>query len=171
MAAPKGNQFWKARASSGASPRYATPESLWEDCLEYFQWVEDNPLESAEKVTFQGVGSLMVIPKMRAMSVIGLCNFLGINSATWYGWRGKGEGHREDLLSIITQAEEIIRQQKFEGASADLLNPNIIARDLGLVDKREHAGPDGGPIQTINTNMTAEEAAQAYADTLRDQDS
>lgn len=36
--------------------------------------------------------------------------------------------------------EEIIRTQKFEGASADLLNPNIIARDLGLAEKQEHSG-------------------------------
>jgi hypothetical protein len=34
--------------------------------------------------------------------------------------------------------EEIIRTQKFEGASADLLNPNIIARDLGLADKQDN---------------------------------
>ena len=31
----------------------------------------------------------------------------------------------------------VIRTQKFEGASAGLLNANIIARDLGLSDKTE----------------------------------
>lgn len=30
----------------------------------------------------------------------------------------------------------------------------------------EHAGPGGGPIQTITTAMTAKEAAEAYASTL-----
>lgn len=143
MAAPKGNQFWLARASSGAAPAYATPEALEKDCLEYFQWVEDNPLKSAEKVTFQGTGTLMDVPKMRAMSIIGLCNFLGVGTATWYNWKGTGSAgahKRNDLLSIITWAEGIIRQQKMEGASAELLNPNIIARDLGLADKKDVKG-------------------------------
>ena len=45
--------------------------------------------------------------------------------------------------------DEIIRTQKFEGASADLLNPNIIARDLGLADKSELTGAGGGAIETV----------------------
>lgn len=32
----------------------------------------------------------------------------------------------------------------------------------------EHTGPGGGPIQTITTEMTPAEAAEAYADTLRE---
>ena len=32
---------------------------------------------------------------------------------------------------------QIIYTQKFEGSAAGLLNPNIIARDLGLNDKQE----------------------------------
>ena len=31
----------------------------------------------------------------------------------------------------------------------------------------EHSGTDGGPIQTITSSMTPQEAAEAYADTLR----
>ena len=49
--------------------------------------------------------------------------------------------------------EEIIRQQKFEGAAANLLNANIIARDLGLADKAEITGRDGGPIETKMTDL------------------
>lgn len=40
----------------------------------------------------------------------------------------------------MTRVEQIIRQQKFEGAAAELLNPNIIARDLGLADKKVLGG-------------------------------
>ena len=45
------------------------------------------------------------------------------------------------------------------------MNPNIIARDLGLRDKQDHtlSGPGGGPIETINREMTAEEAAKIYS--------
>ena len=51
-----------------------------------------------------------------------------------------------NVLNLIH--EEIIYNQKFTGAAADLLNPNIIARELGLADKQqnEHTGVDGKPI-------------------------
>ena len=48
---------------------------------------------------------------------------------------------------MCSQVEDIIRTQKFEGASAELLNVSIIARDLGLADKSEHSGPNGGAIE------------------------
>lgn len=133
MAAPLGNKFWEARATSGASPKYDNAGDLWTDCVEYFEWVEANPLKAAEKVTFQGIGTIMELPKMRAMTLKGLCLFLGLHHSTWIDWRSS----REDLSEIITRAEGIIFQQKFEGAAADLLNASIIARELGLADKQE----------------------------------
>lgn len=40
----------------------------------------------------------------------------------------------------------------------------------GWSEKTQHeiTGKDGGPIRTITTEMTAQEAAEAYADTLND---
>jgi hypothetical protein len=133
MAAPKGNQFWKARSSHGRKPIFASPEDLWDACVQYFEWVEDNPLLAAEVVKYQGEATLTEVPKMRAMTISGLCIFLDIGRNTWDEYRG-----RDGFTNIVTQAEEIIRTQKFSGAAAELLNPNIIARDLGLVDKREN---------------------------------
>ena len=54
MAAPKGNQFWKARSSHGRKPIFPTPDALWEACQEYFQWVEDNPLKETRPFAYQG---------------------------------------------------------------------------------------------------------------------
>ena len=67
------------------------------------------------------------------MTIGGLCLFLDISFETWSDWRK----NRPDLSDVITRAEQIIRTQKFEGASAGLLVPQIIARDLGLADKQE----------------------------------
>lgn len=67
---------------------------------------------------------------MRAMTLSGLCLFLNITRETWGQWR-----KLDDFSDVITQAEEVIYSQKFAGAAADLLNANIIARDLGLADK------------------------------------
>lgn len=144
LAAPKGNRFWEARSSHGANPKFVNPEHLWVACLEYFEWVEDNPLKEAKVAQKKGEPTVIEMDKMRAMTITGLCVFLDIVESTWSDWRA----NRQDLSSVITRAEQIIRSQKFEGAAADLLNANIIARDLGLAEKKEHSGPDGSPIQT-----------------------
>ncbi len=129
MAAPKGNQFWMARSRHGNKPIFKDSEILWDACCEYFQWAEDNPL--TEAIVFQGqvTGNKNL---MRAMTESGMCIFLDIPTSTWDNYK-----HREGFLEVTTRVSQIIYNQKFAGASADLLNANIIARDLGLADKKE----------------------------------
>jgi len=136
MAAPKGNQFWKARSSHGRKPKFANAEDLWAACEEYFEWVDENPYYEARPFSYQGETTDHPVPKMRAMTLDGLCIFLDIDFTSWVGWRDK----RNDFFNVITRVEMIIREQKFTGAAADLLNPNIIARDLGLVEKKKIDG-------------------------------
>ncbi|MGZ2449591.1 hypothetical protein ACVIRO_002345 [Rhizobium ruizarguesonis] len=150
MAAPKGNQFWKVRSSHGRNPIFATPDELWEGCLEYFEWVSKNPLKESQAFAYQGEVQIKEIPKMRAMTLTALCIFLDIAMVTWSDYRTK-----EGFSRVTTQAEDIIRSQKFEGAAAGLLNANIIARDLGLADKNELTGKGGDPVQIIITAQDA----------------
>lgn len=142
MAAPVGNQFWKARSSHGRNPIFASPDDLWEASCEYFEWVEANPLYEDKLTSYQGVNTHEPVAKMRAMTISGLCIFIDVARRTWDDFR-----KREDFLPVVSRVEEIIRTQKFEGASADLLNPSIIARDLGLADKSELTGKDGGAVK------------------------
>ena len=161
-AAPAGNQFWKARSSHGRKPIFKTPNDLWKACVEYFEWVENNPLKAERLFAYQGEITTYNEKRMRAMTMGGLWLFLDVCKETWYSYRDK-----QDFVSVVTQAEEIIREQKFTGAAADLLNANIIARDLGLADKKEHKVT--GPLRLISTDMTPQEAAEAYADTLNNE--
>ena len=135
MAAPKGNKFWKMRSSHGHAPRFRTGKILWEACQEYFDWVDANPLWEAKAFPWRGRIKVDYVPKMRAMTIEGLCIFLDITRSTWDNYRV-----REGYEKIVAKAEMIIRDQKFAGAAAELFNHSIIARDLGLADKREHDG-------------------------------
>lgn len=137
-----GNKFWEVRSSHGRNPKFTDPDDLWQACCEYFQWSDDNPLYEMKAFSYEGVVTQEPIAKMRALTIAGLCLFLDIDETTWRGWRRD----REDLIPVITRAERVIYKQKFEGASADLLNANIISRDLGLANKTELTGKDGGPI-------------------------
>ncbi|WP_142478635.1 DNA-packaging protein [Klebsiella oxytoca] len=144
MAAPKGNRFWEARSSHGRNPKFESSEELWKACVEYFEWVEENPLWEMRPFAYQGEVVQEPVAKMRAMTLTGLCLFLDISDDTWRNYRANN-----DLLGVVTRAEKVIYDQKFSGAAADLLNPNIIARDLGLADKRE--------VHKTITDLTDEE--------------
>lgn len=150
MAAPTGNQFWKERSSHGRSPIFADQDALWEACSEYFDWVEANPLWEDKVTSFKGVNTHEPIAKMRAMTISGLCIFLDIGRRTWDEYRAN-----KDFLPVTMRVEEIIRTQKFEGASADLLNPNIIARDLGLADKQDVQHGLSDPLSEMMERIAA----------------
>lgn len=138
--APHGNQFWKAATSIGRDKLFADSDTLWEAACEYFEWVEKNPLKETKAWQFQGEVIQEELPKMRAMTIEGLYLFLGIGESTWYDYKNR-EGYKE-FSGVIKRIEYVIRSQKFSGAAADLLNANIIARDLGLKDaaSTEHTG-------------------------------
>lgn len=151
----KGNRFWEARSSHGAKPKFTNPDDLWAACVEYFEWNEDNPLYETKGFAFQGVVTKEKMPKMRAMTINGLCMFIDVTQKQWMEWRK----NRADLSSVIARVEDVIYKQKFEGASADLLNGNIISRDLGLADKKEVTGKDGGAVEITDTTETARKLA------------
>ena len=148
-----GNKFWEARSSRGRKPIFETPESLWDACLEYFEWIRNNPLQTQKLFSFQGQVIEGIEYKMFAMTLDTLLMFLDINILTWYDYAGKNA-----YGNICAQAEAVIKAQKFSGAAADLLNPNIIARDLGLVDRAEVAIP--GVIRVVYDEATDPDPAE-----------
>lgn len=147
MSAPPGNQFWKARSAHGRNPIFATPDDLWAAASEYFEWVDANPLWEDRLVTFQGSATHEPVAKMRAMTISGMCVFLDISHQAWSEYK-----QRQGFGEITSRIDAIIRDQKFAGAAADLLNANIIARDLGLADKSDL----GGSVQVVIAAADAE---------------
>jgi hypothetical protein len=141
-----GNQFWLARSKHGRDKIFESSDILWEAALEYFQWIVDNPLWEDKPVHYQGVMINNQVSKMRAMTMEGLCLFLDISTQTWYDYK-----ERKDFIEIISKIENVIKSQKFAGAAADLLNANIIARDLGLKDAST------SEVKAIVTTDNAEE--------------
>lgn len=138
MSAPVGNQFWKLGEQTGRPRLFNSPDELWEAATSYFQWCDDHPLQTYE---WNGKDPVKCdLEKMRAYTWSGLEYYLGIDSLREYKTTYKEFSH------IITRIEKVIYTQKFEGAAAGLLNPNIIARDLGLVDK-----------QAVDANVTGVE--------------
>ena len=138
-AAPNGNQFWKLRSKHGRDKLFATPELLWEAACEYFEWCDKNPLIEVRGFAYKGKVEKEDFPKLRAYTLNGLCLYLGC-SDTYFRTFKQEQSQKQDsqgFLSVIDSIEKTIYEQKFAGAAAELLNPNIIARDLGLADKKD----------------------------------
>ena len=148
MGAPPGNQFWKLRSKHGRDKLFATPELLWEAACEYFQWCEDHPLYETTGFAYQGVVTKEVFPKMRAMTLSQLCFYLHCNEAYFRTFKRQLPEGEKDFNTVIHDIEKTIYDQKFQGASADLLNANIIARDLGLKERTDMTSDDE-PINII----------------------
>ena len=156
--------MWKPdRAKSGPqSIVFTGPEEVIEAANQYFEWARDNPLYEAKTSAYEGEVSISKVPKLRVLTIIGLCNYCGIHTGTWR----RIKLDRADLLEAMLMVESYIYQHKFEGAAVNLLNPVFIGRAIGLTEKTEITGPGGGPLQQITSAMTAKEAADAYAATL-----
>lgn len=147
-----GNQLWKKaienRKFLGPVP---SPEALAQIVSDYFEWLEDNPINEAKLVTYEGVSNLEDIPKMRAPTLYGLCAFIGIHRDTWGSWR-RGDD-RTELRQVVEWAEQVMAEWKFTGAAAGVLNPVIITRDLGLADKQEVTSPDGSMTPVVQYQL------------------
>jgi hypothetical protein len=143
----QGNEYWKLAKNAGKPKKYK-PTALLKKAYDYAEWCVKYPLY--EQKVFSN-GTRMKVAKMRAMTIQGFSLFANFHIDTFYEYE-----KQNDYSEIIKQIRNIFFSQKFEGAAADMLNANIIARELGLNDnqKVEHSGLE---IKvTVNDQKTAE---------------
>lgn len=129
-------------AKKKGRPFTYTPEEFekaWED---YFKWCDENPWMKNEAVkSGELAGKIIQIPTARPYSEIGFCAYHN------HGERflnqlekaisDEDTEEKKALSSVLTRARAKCRSQKFEGATVGAFNANIIARDLGLTDKKD----------------------------------
>lgn len=131
MAAKLNNQWWRQRAKHGRDKIFESPEMLWNSCVEYFEATDKRKWN---KIEYKGTPPRKVsIPTDTPYTITGLYIFLGIGASTWSDYKLK----YDDFSAVIKNVETIIYTQKFEGAVVGAFNSNIIARDLGLIDRRD----------------------------------
>ena len=120
--------------------KFDNPFALWQACWEYLVWVDDNPLLSEQINVYKGKAISTPVRKKRPATLEGLLLYIGISRTAWENFKD-----HVAFEECCERAELAIYVQKYEGAASGLLNPQIIARDLGLKDVRE-----------VNTNVSGE---------------
>lgn len=142
MAPPKKNEFYKRRQKDGRELIYKTPDLLLEEAYKYFDWCNKNPVKKNEAIkSGPTAGKIIQIPTQRPYTLQGLCVHIGISMDTF-----KNYSLRDDFLGVTTHIREVIQANQLEGAMVEAYNPNIVARMLGLSDKKEISGKDGGEL-------------------------
>jgi len=147
-------RFWNVQSSFGSQPNFNNANDLWVAAQEYFEWAEDHPLCLEKGFSYQGKVSIEKFSKIRAMSIGGLCLFIGISRELFEQFE-----LQKEFRLVVQRIKDVIFEQKFAGAAAELLNPVMIARDLGLSDRKELSGRDGEPIETSVPDLSAHELA------------
>jgi len=134
-----GNQFWRnvPIEKLGRPSKYKTPDELWNDVRDYFDHCDKNPVTvEEEKSSMHGVAvtsnDLRIPYTWEGMFV-----FLSVCNLDHYKTKN-------EFSAILTHIENIIRNQKFVGASIGIFNHSIIARDLGLMESSKMDITTGG---------------------------
>ncbi len=129
MGAPKKNQFWKLRSKHGRNNIFKSPDELWNGALDYFKYIDENPIEVEDNKGTKNVNKVKLI---RPYTKHGLAIHLGIHPETLDNYKAK-----KDFFEVVRNIELIIYNQKFEGAVIGIFKENIIVRELGLAEKSE----------------------------------
>lgn len=137
----------------GIHKKIESPEKLLEYFREYKEHEEKNRLHKIEYVGREGMR--VETPLHYPLSMEGFKSWLfmnGIISDLSDYVKNKGERY-DNFAPIVTHIKEFIFAHNFKGASVQLLNPNLIARQLGIKEQADVTS-DNEKIQSLNKEIT-----------------
>jgi len=145
----------------GLRKNIETPEILWDLFIQYRDELINNPLYRNE---FNAkAGRIVSIPLKRPLTWAGFeafCYDKGIIQDL-EDYRYNTGGRYKGFKGIITRINSVMYAEKFEGAAAGIYQQNIIARELGLTDKKDLSSSDGTltpkPTVVVQDQKTADE--------------
>ena len=121
----------------GLQKAIKTPEELWILFEDYERDLKAKPMHKYE---FNAkVGDLVAIPLERPLTWSRFDDFVYAKGIIQEleDYRQNTGGRYADFKGVVTRINRRMYADKFEGASCGIFNANIIARDLGLTDKKE----------------------------------
>ena len=155
----------------GAPPRFDTPEQLYAEVLEYFQWCIDNPLQEEKVGWYEGEACTHKTDKVRIWTLQGIYSHLAISERTWHKYRDlhKKEGASDidcQFSGVVRWAYDCIAKQNIEGAAAGLMHASIVSRIQRLAEVQEVQGSAEKPLQFVSSDMDPAQAAEIYRQTV-----
>lgn len=137
----KNERYWEKKSFNpcGSPATFNNKEELWAAALEYFRWADTTPIYEQKAFHHQGEVVREYVELKRPFTITRFLSFVGLNKSNW----SRTYSNNEEFKDVVSAINDIIKEQKFEGAVAGIFNPAIIVRDLGLADKTDHTSSDG----------------------------
>lgn len=136
--------FWEAlmgrcpKEDAGEPGSRMTPEALWDLACLYFQGENEDTMIKKDFIrSGESAGKVVEITTTRPFSWVSFDLFLlyhGIQTSVMTIRQNK-DGKFAHFQPVIQRIEQIIYEQKFDGAAIGGYNPQLIIRDLGLAEK------------------------------------
>lgn len=162
MAPPKGNEYYKRRQKDGRELIYKSPDILLEEAYKYFAWCDKNPWYKNEAIkSGPNAGNIIKVPASRPYTIEQLCVYMGISRRTFDLY-----ADRDSFMPVVTHIREIITANQLEGAMVEAYSQNIVARLLGLSDKKELTGKNGGDLVINVTSDKTKEGLSKLGESL-----
>ena len=136
----------------------AEAKDIWKKFCKYVEWIDNHPVLETKNVHFQGQALPYKERKFRPFLKTEALRFIGVSASTWHRWKEK----REDLLDVIEDIENIIREQKLIGGYSNQFNTTITAQDLELSTKLDVETRDVGLEEFLRNRVDDDEHQSAY---------
>ena len=141
-----------------------TPQELYSLFKDYKQWAKNNPWEMEDYVGKDG--NKIIRHKTIPLTWIGFELYLKEKEiiGTLQDYEFNREGRYEDFVTIIRAIKNEIYNQKYIGAAVGAFQQNIIARDLGLVEKQQQEIKKEIKVKVSDEEEIPEEIKKQYED-------
>lgn len=127
----------KKKRGRGRPKKIETPERLWELFEKY---VEEKPQRFLKKGVYnQKTGEADYIPVEQPLTWLGFSAWLSWNNIidSIDDYKANKDNMYDDYSGIIKKIDKIIKSEMMQGATSGIYKENIVARILGLADKKE----------------------------------
>lgn len=133
----------------GRPQEFESPQDFWNRSVEYINNVLNTPLYKSEQIKMPGKewqddeGNIhkpervLNLPVAQAMTWEDLAVHLKVTSRTLRNYQ-TDEKHKE-FFPIFSHVDDIMYAHNFKYSAAGLMNANLIARKLGLTDKKDYS--------------------------------
>lgn len=146
------NEHWKV-ISAGGRVISVTPEDLWQQAVDYFQWCDDNPITTKKTMlTGKTQGQKVEVDYKRPYTIDGFCLHASITKRWLEDLKGM-YGIESIWYKVAEKIMSIIYTQNLEGAIVDLFNPLVISKILNLDKPRDDEGKTV-KVEIVDTRKT-----------------
>lgn len=150
----------------GRPMTFPTPDALLEAAYKYFDWANKNPWlrnealkkpyerpklgKNGQQTKQKEMVYMVQVPTQRPYSLAGFGVYHGVSQQFILDFEkrqkevagddkadAKARANADAFLRVISHVRDVISSQQLEGATVGTFNANIVARILGLVDKKD----------------------------------